>query len=173
MSSPDLSPLTYFFMLAGPTGAAIVSAILAYVFSIRYQNHRRKIEVQHRVFQTLMAHRASGFQPADLVASLNLVPVVFLKEGRIIERWNNFYNLTSQRDMNEILTHYAYLDLLSEIANTLGYSLTQTDIAKHYGPRAYFAPLELEHNIREQLLRVLMETGHVLTEKRAIERIES
>jgi hypothetical protein len=160
-------------MIAGPTLAAILAAFLSFVLSISYQNRRRRIEAQQRIFEVLMAYRAAGFQPAELVNSLNLIDVIFLDKPRIIELWHNFYTLSSQQPLpgNEPLLHYAYLDMLSEIAKSLDYPLTQTDVARYYTPRAYSEPLQLDYQIRSELLRVLQDTARFVVDKKNGEAI--
>ncbi|MBI4965918.1 MAG: hypothetical protein HY913_21750 [Desulfomonile tiedjei] len=163
MSSPDPSLLTLVATISGPS----IAIILSFGFSIWYQYYRRKLEAQQRLFEVLMAYRAGGFQSSELVNSLNLIDVIFANKPRIIELWHNYYNLSSQqsRPGNEGLLHYAYLDLLSGIAKSLRYPLTQTDVARHYNPEAYAEPLVLEYQIRHELLRVLKDTARIAVDK--------
>jgi hypothetical protein len=166
MSSTDLSPLTYFFMIAGPTTAAILS----FVFSIWYQNRKQRREDQRSLFRTLMVYRIPDTPPLELVHALNLLDVTFANRRRVIELWRNYYNLISQEPVNWFLAYYAYLDLLAEIARTLGYKhLTQTDIAKAYSPKGQAEVSRLNSETQYELLRVLKNTAQLLVEKRTDE----
>ena len=113
-----------------------------------------------------MAHRGAGFRSFELVGSLNLIGVIFADNPRIIELWKDYYNLTSQNPMSGALVHCAFLDLLAAIGKALGYeSLGQTDIAKYYDPQVHVDSLELEQQIRNELLRVLKDTARVVVDK--------
>lgn len=139
--------------------AIVLGPIVAVAITLGYQKHKEQRDSKIRLFLTLMAHRKS-FPPAFAWAeSLNLIDVVFVKHPIILQRWHEYYDLLNQEMKDYSKRDHKYLELLSEIARTLGYSkLQQTDIDKFYLPHAHGNQAELSSKIQTELLRVLANT---------------
>lgn len=170
MSSPDLSPLTYFVMLAGPT----LAAILSFFCSIWFQDRKQKLEIKRSLFITLMVNRVFGAYSQERMGALNSIDVIFEDSPKIRELWHNYYVALSQDPMNDQIVNHSHLDLLSEMAQSLGYkALKQTDIDKFYLPKGMLESTKLIEDTQREWLRVLRNTSHLVVDRKDDERIVS
>jgi hypothetical protein len=170
VSSADLSPLTYFFMIAGPTSAAILS----FVFSIWYQNRKQKMDTKRNLFMTLIIHRQPGMHIYEAVNALNAIDVVFDDSPEIVDLWHRYYGDLCQPTVNRAIASHDYLDLLSEMAKSLGYkSVSQTDMDKCYTPRCHVELAKQSEDIQREWLRVLENTARFVVDKKDAEKIAS
>jgi hypothetical protein len=88
--------------------------------------------------------------------------VIYAGEPRIVQLWHQLYDILCANPFNNQTFTHKYLDLLSAIANSLGYrSLTQTHIDKFYMPRALGDQAQLSLETQTEWLRVLKATPNL------------
>lgn len=163
----SLETWTIVAIFSGPVVAVLISVGI----TIWHQKLKQRGDAQRSVFMTLMANRRAYPPPYDLVNSLNLIDVVFAGHPQVLLLWHNYYDLLHQTPLNHEALQHKQLDLLSEMAKSLGYkSLSQTDIDKFYSPIAHGESAELTYKTQKELLRVLQNTACVLVDKRDDEK---
>ncbi|HLD18572.1 MAG TPA: DUF6680 family protein [Candidatus Nanoarchaeia archaeon] len=153
--------------------AVIVGPIIAVIITLWYQSYKTKQDTKHRIFLTLMAHRKSNPPTFALVEVLNTLDVVFADKPKVTRLWHEYYDLLCTQPPNYQLWEHKYIDLLSEIAQSLGYKkLKQTDIEKFYTPVAHDTQAELNENIQKEFLRVLENTASFVVTKKEDDKTE-
>jgi hypothetical protein len=150
--------------------AIVFGPVSAIIISLWYQRRRQKIDMKEKLFITLMAHRKALPPTQDLVNALNLIDVVFDDSPKVITHWHEYYDLLYQVknwDESQKQREHKYLELLSEMARSLGYrTIQQTDIDKFYIPRAHGEQAEANLEIQKEWLRVLKNTSRFIVDKK-------
>jgi hypothetical protein len=138
--------------------ALILGPLLAVGITLWSQRRSEKLNAKRQLFVTLMANRRAG-PNREWVNALNLIDVIYAGEPRIVQLWHQLYDiLCAHPFINQTFAH-KYLDLLSAMANSLGYrSLTQTDIDKFYMPQGLGEQAQLSLETQTEWLRVLKAT---------------
>jgi hypothetical protein len=159
--SPDWLTLSAIFL--GP----VVAVLLSVFISIWYQNRKQKLDAKENLFQTLMMFRKTDLPTYAQVNALNLIDLVFADNPQIVSRWHSYYSAICQPQVNWTAANHDYIDLLSEMAKSLGYtSLRQTDIDKCYTPQGHVGLLDLDLRTKIELLRVLQNTANLVVDKK-------
>lgn len=144
----------------------VVAVVVTFVFQARQRTHARK----DRLFETLMKFRMANPPPRELVDALNLIDVVFKKNDEVRKLWKDYFEMLCRpraSSPEQDVSRAKYLDLLSAIAKDLGYSrIQQTDIARFYVPQYHEDEFGWAIRFRKELLRVLENTQHVVTQGR-------
>jgi hypothetical protein len=140
--------------------ATIIALLLGPVISVAvtlwYQKRSERRAEKRKLFITLMANRKANPPSADWAGALNLIDVVFTNSPKIVSHGHTLYQVMQTKPWNYINYNHAYLDLLSAIANDLGYhKLTQTDIDKFYSPEAHGQLQARQDELQQEFLRVL------------------
>jgi hypothetical protein len=136
--------------------AIILGPLFGVIFTLWFQSRKEKSDEKIRLFLTLIAHRKSNPPTAELVNNLNLIDAVFSKNPAVVQLWHDYYDLLSHSPVNWHLADAKYLDLLSKMANALGYSeMSQTAIARFYSPTARANQHQLTLDIQVELLNAL------------------
>jgi hypothetical protein len=144
--------------------ALIVGPVAAVCITLWYQRRTEKRAAKERLFLTLMAHRKSFPPVFDWTNALNLIDVVYADSPRIVQHWHSLYDILMQTPVNMQRYSHQYIELLSEMAKSLGYrSIQQTDIDKFYAPQAYGDQATMNAEIQKELLRVLKATHSIPT----------
>jgi hypothetical protein len=147
--------------------AMILGPIVAVLISLGLQRCKEKRDTKQRIFLTLMAHRKSNPPPFALVEVLNTLDVVFADNPKVTRLWHEYFDLLNTRPPNPQLWEPKYIDLLSEIAQSLGYkNLKQTDIGKFYTPQIYGTQAEMNDKVQKEFLRVLENTAQFIVTKK-------
>lgn len=150
--------------------AIVFGPVSAIIISLWYQNRKQKLDTKERLFITLMAHRKALPPPQDLVNALNLINVVFSDCPRVVAQWHEYLDLLNQIqnwEENQKKREHKYLELLSEMARSLGYrAIQQTDIDKFYTPRGIAEQYEATTKLQQEMLRVFQNTARFLVEKK-------
>ncbi|MEW6112252.1 MAG: DUF6680 family protein [Thermodesulfobacteriota bacterium] len=155
--------LTIVAMVSGPVVAVLISTGM----SIWYQNRKQKLDAKESLFQTLMMYRKTRLAAYAQVNALNLIDVVFADKPEVVRLWHSYYTAICQPQVNWTAANHDYLDLLSEMAKSLGYkSLSQTDIDKCYVPQGHADLFDLDVRTKLELLRVLENTARIAVDKR-------
>ena len=146
--------------------AILVGPVTAVCITLWWQRRKEKRDRQFQLFATLMANRRAALPSYEWANSLNLIDVVFADYPKIVALWHECYLLLQNQEPTQASGH-KYLELLSEMARTLGFQrLQQTDIDKYYSPRVHGELLVAQAETQAEWLRVLKNTERFLVVKK-------
>lgn len=131
--------------------------IVVWFLGVKYQDRKTKKQAQLDLFLTLMANRQKNPISREWVDALNSIDVVFQDDKKVRAAWREYLDSLNQKSAHFESSNSYKLDLLSEMAESLGYKqLKQTEIDRFYSP-VYFGSQQSQQEIlfKEQL-RVLM-----------------
>lgn len=142
--------------------STLLSPVIAVLVTLWWQNRKEKRDQKAQLFLKLMAHRKTWPPSVQWTDSLNTIDVVFFDDPKVLDLWHRHYeglcNLSTMP--NPQVVQHLYLEMLFEMAKTLGYkSLQQTDIDKFYSPQIHGNQAELSHKCQTEFLRVLENTA--------------
>jgi hypothetical protein len=101
----------------------------------------------------------------DLAQAVNLIDVIYAKHPKVVHLWHELYDILYTKPFDETKRTHKYLELLSEMAKTLGYkSLSQTDMDKFYIPEVHLQWGQLSGELQMEFLRVLKATKSLSVE---------
>ena len=135
--------------------AVAVVPLIVWWMGVRWQKRNAKDEAKRTLFFALMANRKAT-PNKEWVDALNTIDVVFQDDKKVRKAWREYYDSLDERSQYYQETNSFKLDLLSEMANALGYKdLKQTEIDRFYSPN-YFLQLQQTQNLlAQESLRVL------------------
>lgn len=111
------------------------------------------------LFLSLMAHRKKNPISMELVDSLNKIDVVFQDCKQVRAAWRAYLDSLHPNSQHFDNTNSFQLDLLSEIANELGYkNLKQTELDRFYSPQGHGTQAQIHDLFWRENIRVLMRT---------------
>lgn len=131
--------------------------LIVWIIGVNYQNRKSKKQAQLNLFLTLMANRKTNPITREWVDALNSIDVVFQDNKKVRAAWREYLDSLDQKSSHFQNANAYMLDLLSEMAEALGYKqLRQTEIDRFYVP-VYFGSQQSQQDIliKEQI-RVLM-----------------
>lgn len=137
--------------------AVAVIPIIVWLLGIKYQDRKSKRDAQLSLFLTLMANRQTNPISREWVDALNSIDVVFQDNIKVRKAWREYLDSLNQKSAHFENANSYKLDLLSEMAESLGYKhLRQTEIDRFYIP-VYFGSQHSQQEILfTEQLRVLM-----------------
>jgi hypothetical protein len=144
------------------TGIAIfLGPLVGVLATVWFQRRKEKADARQRLFMTLMADRKAPLVTRPVAGALNTIDVAFAGDKAIVDQWHRYYELLSQPP-GEARVH-AWLELLTLMANRLGYEVKQTDLDKFYVPQGHFDEVVTQQEMQRELLRVLRATAAIET----------
>ena len=142
--------------IAQIVSVAIVPIIVWYI-GVRYQDRKSKREAQLRLFLVLMANRQKNPISQEWVDALNSIDVVFQNNKRVRLAWRDYLDSLNQKSAHFGNQNSYKLDLLSEMAEALGYKqIKQTEIDRFYNPMYFSSQQSRQEILYNETLRVLM-----------------
>lgn len=136
--------------------AVSVVPIIVWLMGIKYQDRKAKKDAQLNVFLTLMANRKSNPITKEWVDSLNIIDVVFQDDKKVRQAWKEYFDSLNNKSPHFDSNNSYMLDLLSEMALSLGYKdLKQTEIDTFYNPQLFLDQNKLQNQLLTENLRVL------------------
>ena len=136
--------------------AVSIVPIIVWFMGIKYQDRKAKREAQLNVFLRLMANRKASPITKEWVDSLNVIDVVFQDDRKVREAWKAYLDSLNNKSPHFASNNSYMLDLLSEMALSLGYKdLKQTEIDSFYNPQLFLDRNNLQNKLLEENLRVL------------------
>ena len=137
--------------------SVVLIPIIVWYVGIKYQNRKAKKDAQMRLFLVLMANRKKSPISQEWVDGLNSIDVVFQDNKKVRLAWRDYLDSLNQRSSHFDNQNAYMLDMLSEMAESLGYKqLKQTEIDRFYNP-VYFSSQQSRQGILfNETLRVLM-----------------
>lgn len=137
--------------------AVSVVPIIVWFMGIRYQDYKSKRQAQLDLFLTLMANRQKNPISEKWVDALNSIDVVFQNNRKVRSAWRNYLDSLNQKSAHFDNQNAYKLDLLSEMAESLGYKqLKQTEIDRFYSPVYFGSKQSRQEILFSEQLRVLM-----------------
>ena len=135
--------------------AVAVIPLIVWWMGILWQKSKTKNDAKQELFLTLMANRKAT-PNKEWVDALNTIDIVFQDNKNVRKAWREYYDSLDPSSQYNKDTNAFKLDLLSEMANALGYKdLKQTEIDRFYSPN-YFSQLQQTQNLlAQESLRVL------------------
>lgn len=142
--------------IAQVLSVAIVPIIVWFI-GVKYQNRKSKKEAQLRLFLVLMANRQKTPIAQEWVDALNSIDVVFQDNKKVRLAWRDYLDSLNQKSAHFENQNSYKLDLLSEMAEALGYKqLKQTEIDRFYSPMYFSSQQSRQEILYNETLRVLM-----------------
>ncbi len=130
---------------------------LVWRIGVKYQDRQSRKQAQMNLFLTLMANRKTNPINKAWVDSLNCIDVVFQDNKKVRAAWRDYLDSLNQKSAHFENSNSYMLDLLSEMAESLGYKqLRQTEIDRFYSPLLFDTQIKQQENLKSELLRVLM-----------------
>lgn len=111
--------------------AIIIIPIVSVVIGQYLQNRSEKRKDKVEVFKTLMTYRNSGYTDSTCVKSLNLIPILFIKDKKVMNAYNDFVKLMNSTEKNsdtEKQIAITKVKLLEKIAKSLKYNKINWEI---------------------------------------------
>ena len=135
--------------------AVAIVPLIVWWLGIRWQKSKAKDDAKRALFFALMANRKAT-PNKEWVDALNTIDIVFQDNKKVRKAWREYYDSLDEKSQYYNDTNAFKLDLLSEMANALGYKdLKQTEIDRFYSPK-YFSRIQNSQNVlTSELIRVL------------------
>ena len=137
--------------------AVALVPLIALWLGNKRQDRKAKEDAKRKLFWTLMANRQCNPINKDWVDALNMIDVVFQDDNKVRVAWRAYYDSLDPVSQYNKATNSFLLDLLSEMANSLGYkNLKQTEIDRAYTPQGFIDSSNIQSALQKELFRVLM-----------------
>lgn len=138
-------------------GAVAIVPLIVWWLGNTWQDRKAKEDAKRQLFFTLMANRRCNPINKEWVDALNMIDVIFQDDKKVRAAWRAYFDSLDPASQYNKITNSFLLDLLSEMANSLGYSnLKQTEIDRAYTPQGFVDNSNIQDVIQKELLRVLM-----------------
>ena len=136
--------------------------IVVWLIGVKYQDRKAKKQAQLELFLTLMANRKKNPISEEWVDALNTIDVVFQENRRVRNAWRDYLDSLNQKSAHFENQNSYKLDLLSEMAESLGYKqLKQTEIDRFYSPVYFGSQLSRQDLLFSEVLGLLLLHRHL------------
>lgn len=136
--------------------AVAIVPFVVWILGNLWQRKKSKEDAKMSLFLTLMANRKSVVITKEWVDALNQIDVVFQDDKKVRKAWREYFDSLDEKSQYNKDRESFLLDLLSEMANALGYKdLRQTEIARFYNPQAFSNQQQTVTLLNNELIRVL------------------
>lgn len=154
--------LLEFIVSFGQIISVVLIPFIMWGVGIKYQNRKAKKDAQLSLFLTLMANRKSSPVTKEWVDALNTIDVVFQDNRKVRQAWREYLDSLNERSPDFDNNNSFRLDLLSEMAISLGYkNLKQTEIDRFYLPKCFDNDYKIKEAILQELLRILQNSSNI------------
>lgn len=156
----------------GQIVAVAIIPIIVWVLGIKYQDRKTKKEAQLNLFLTLMANRKSSPVTKDWVDGLNTIDVVFQDNLKVRHAWREYLDSLNDKSPHYQNSNAFLLDLLSEIAQAVGYgNLKQTEIDRFYQPVYFGNEMKARTDLIQSLQTALNNVNQACSATQSNEKI--
>lgn len=153
---------TNIILAIAQVAAVSIVPVIVWFIGIKYQDYKSKRQAQLDLFLTLMANRQKSPISEQWVDALNSIDVVFQNNRKVRSAWRNYLDSLNQKSAHFDNQNAYKLDLLSEMAESLGYKqLKQTEIDRFYSPVYFGSKQSRQEILFNENLRVLMHSKSV------------
>ncbi len=138
--------------------AVAIIPIIIWVLGIKYQDRKSKKDAQLNVFLLLMKYRGISSRPQEFINALNIIDIVFHSKKKVRNAWKAYHNSLKENSPEHANKNTYFLELLSEMAETLGYrkmKLTEIEKGSAYTPKSIIKEREKKNKILDSLLNAL------------------
>ena len=136
--------------------AVAIIPVIVWYSGIKYQDYKSKRDAQEKVFFTLMADRGTNPITKEWVDALNIIDVVFQDNKKVRNAWKEYLSSLHEKSPNFETQNSFKLDLLSEMAMSLGYkNLKQTEIDRFYSPKFFGSQMSQQEFLFQENMRIL------------------
>lgn len=143
--------------------AVSVTPLIVWRLGIVYQDRKAKKDAQLEVFFSLMANRKANPIAKEWVDSLNVIDVVFQDDKKVREAWKAYHDSLNNKSPHFASNNSYMLDLLSEMALSLGYKdLKQTEIDNFYSPQLFVDQNNMQSQLIIENLRILKHSKNLV-----------
>lgn len=141
--------------------------LIIWLVGNKQMRKKEKLEAKRELFFTLMKQRKTFFVSKERADALNLIDVVFQDDDKVREAWKNYLSSLNPNSA-EFQNNNAYLlDLLSEMAQSLGYKqLKQTEIDRFYEPQTF---IDDKNNERLALVETIKAMRFITNQKEELQ----
>jgi len=135
--------------------AVAIIPLIVWWLGVHWQKSKAKDDAKRELFFNLMANRKAT-PNKEWVDALNTIDIVFQDNKKVRKAWREYYDSLDEKSQYYKESNSFKLDLLSEMANALGYKdLKQTEIDRFYSPK-YFSNVQSSQNVlTSEVIRVL------------------
>lgn len=103
--------------------------------SVKQQDRKQKEDAKFNLFISLMANRKPFYSNKQRLDAFNTIDVIFQDNQKVRLAWREYYNSMLNNSPHFNQQNAYLLDLLSEMAYSLGYkNLKQTEIDRYFFP---------------------------------------
>lgn len=133
-----------------------VIPFIVWLMGAMWNRKTAKENAKRELFFTLMANRKSVMISKEWVDALNQIDVVFQDNKKVRRAWREYFDSLNEKSQYNDDKESFLLDLLSEMANSLGYKdLKQTEISRFYNPKAFPDQQQMARTLSTEIIRVL------------------
>ena len=130
--------------------------LIIWLVGNKQMRKKEKLDAKRDLFFTLMKQRKTSYTIKERADALNLIDVVFQDDDKVREAWKNYLNSLNRNSADFSNSNAYLLDLLSEMALTLGYKkLKQTEIDRFYEPQGIVDDNKNERIALEEAIKVM------------------
>lgn len=131
--------------------------LIVWFIGVKYQDRKTKKQAKLDLFLTLMANRQKNPISREWVDGLNSIDVVFQDDKKVRAAWREYLDSLNEKSAHFDNSNSYKLDLLSEMAESLGYKqLKQTEIDRFYSPVYFGSQQSRLEVLTDEMIRVLM-----------------
>jgi hypothetical protein len=151
--------------------ATIITPIVVVIITIWYQNRQVRKNAKIELFLTLMANRKANSIPKEWVDALNKIDVVFQDDKEVITSWELYYESLHKSDIKASNVETYHIELLSNIANSLGYdNLRASRLTHFYNPQQFGNDRDAQETVTQELIRVLKNSHSYAETKKELKK---
>ena len=141
--------LTLIAIIGGP----IVGVRVARQMEDRKQHQQQRIGILASLLRT---SQGTARLSAEHVGALNLIPLMFHGEKAVLDVYRRYIKYLNTYPLDPAKGQERFLDLLSALAATLGYSFDKTDLENFsYAPQGWANDIQAQYEIRNLLVGLL------------------
>lgn len=130
--------------------------LIIWLVGNKQMRKKEKLEAKRDLFFTLMKQRKTFYVSKERADALNLIDVVYQDDEKVRDAWKNYLSSLNPNSA-EFQNNNAYLlDLLSEMAQSLGYKqLKQTEIDRFYEPQIFIDDRNNERQVLVETIKAM------------------
>lgn len=122
------------------------------------------------LFLRLMANRKSNPISKEWTDALNQIDVIFQDNKSVRSAWRAYFDSLHPRSQHYDNANSFHLDLLSEIANDLGYKdLKQTELDRFYSPVQFGDSFDEKNSLNKEMIRVLQNSENLGSARKKVD----
>lgn len=137
--------------------------LFVWILGVQFQNRATKRKAKLDLFLQIMANRKKFPPSQEMALGLNQIDIIFQNSSKVRAAWRSYYDALHPDSQHNSTSNAFLLDLLSEMANNLGYqNLKQTELDRYYQPQSSVNVVESQDVLFHTQLDVLNEQYRVL-----------